>query len=217
MPFLPPGANPGAGPAQPQMQPTPQQIQAFQQQFHAEAARQGLSPQQLAEKLRQHAMAQQQQAQQSGKGQGQQSQPAGGGQGGGGGGGQVQTQQQQQVPLQPGPPKPEALAVAKFLRNQELKSRACILQEKRKDMFKGTLMLRLPSNCLGGGELANGLMVNSKTSHSCPPFAGLCQSPLQKSSSTRGPQPGHCRKRLQTPPTKHACYSRQQDRHNVCG
>ncbi len=39
--------------------------------------------------------------------------------------------------VQPGPPKPEALAVASFLRSQELKPRTCIFQEKRKDMFRG--------------------------------------------------------------------------------
>jgi translocation protein SEC62 len=39
--------------------------------------------------------------------------------------------------VQPGPPKPEALAVAGFLRAQQLKPRTCIFQEKRKDMFRG--------------------------------------------------------------------------------
>lgn len=42
----------------------------------------------------------------------------------------------QQVPIQPGPPKPEAIAVANFLRGQELKMRTCIFNQQRKDMFK---------------------------------------------------------------------------------
>ena len=71
---------------------------------------------------------------------------------------QAQQQQQQQgqgqgkPPGQPGPPgqqvqhvnlnqgveaKPEALAVAKFLRSQNLKCRTCIFDGQRKDMFKG--------------------------------------------------------------------------------
>ena len=72
---------------------------------------------------------------------------------------QQQAQQQQQQgqgqgkpPGQPGPPgqqvqhvnlnqgveaKPEALAVAKFLRSQNLKCRTCIFDGQRKDMFKG--------------------------------------------------------------------------------
>ena len=72
---------------------------------------------------------------------------------------QAQQQQQQQQgqgqskpPGQPGPPgqqvqhvnlnqgveaKPEALAVAKFLRSQNLKCRTCIFDGQRKDMFKG--------------------------------------------------------------------------------
>jgi translocation protein SEC62 len=49
-------------------------------------------------------------------------------------------QQMQQVPVNPSnPPDPKAIAVAKFLRSQNLKSRTCILDGQRKDMFKGTL------------------------------------------------------------------------------
>lgn len=46
-------------------------------------------------------------------------------------------QQQQQQPITPGPPNPAALAVANFLRSQDLKLRTCILDGQRKDMFKG--------------------------------------------------------------------------------
>jgi len=54
---------------------------------------------------------------------------------------QGQPQQGQQQPITPGPPKPEALAVAKFLKSQDLKLRTCILNGQRKDMFKGKLSL----------------------------------------------------------------------------
>jgi translocation protein SEC62 len=52
---------------------------------------------------------------------------------------QQQVQQQtHQVPVQPGQPAdPKALAVANFLRSQNLKPRTCILDGQRKDMFKG--------------------------------------------------------------------------------
>ncbi|MBE7181843.1 MAG: hypothetical protein INR71_11670, partial [Terriglobus roseus] len=56
----PPG--PGGMPA-PGQQPTPEQIQAMQQQIAAEAARQGLTIQQYVERLKQQAL-QQHQAQQ---------------------------------------------------------------------------------------------------------------------------------------------------------
>jgi translocation protein SEC62 len=50
----------------------------------------------------------------------------------------------QQVPVNPSnPPDPKAIAVAQFLRSQNLKSRTCILDGQRKDMFKGTFSLVL--------------------------------------------------------------------------
>lgn len=50
---------------------------------------------------------------------------------------QMQAQQQaQQQPIQPGPPKPEALAVANWLKGQDLKPRTVVHDEKRKDMFR---------------------------------------------------------------------------------
>ena len=56
--------------------------------------------------------------------------------------GQVQGQgqpTQQQVPVNPGgPPDPKAIAVATFLRSQDLKPRTCVLDGQRKDLFKGT-------------------------------------------------------------------------------
>ncbi|KAF2004587.1 translocation protein, partial [Amniculicola lignicola CBS 123094] len=106
----PPGApQPG--------QPTPEQIAMMQQQLTAEAAKRGISVQQYVEQLKAQAM-QQHQAQMRAQQQ------------------QQAAQQQQQQPITPGPPNPAALAVANFLKGQDLKPRTCILDEKRKDLFK---------------------------------------------------------------------------------
>jgi translocation protein SEC62 len=51
----------------------------------------------------------------------------------------------QPQPIVPGPPNPVAIALAKFLRSQDLKPRTCILDGNRKDMFKGILYSRLSS------------------------------------------------------------------------
>lgn len=152
-------------------QPTPEQMRQMQQQFFAEAAKKGMTPEQFQEHQRQQlaadaakqgltveqyvnqlkqralqehqmrqqqAMQQQARQQQQAQGQGQE-QP------------QVhQTQQQsqgQKIPVNPNaPPKPEALAVAKFLRSQDLKTRTSILDGQRKDMFKRRLRL---VTCIG--------------------------------------------------------------------
>lgn len=136
----PPGAHPpgGGGPfpplqLQPGQQPTPQQIQQMQQQIAAEAQRAGLSIPEYIARVKQQALQNHQRMQQMQQQQGQQpGQP-----------GrpmppppQAGAQPGQQVPIAPGPPKPEALAVAAFLRSQDLKLRTCIFQEKRKDMFR---------------------------------------------------------------------------------
>lgn len=137
-------------------QPSPQQIAAMQQQFAAEAAKRGMTPQEFAQKQREQLTAdaakqgltpeqyvqqlraraiqqhqQQMEAQRQGQGTPQQE-------------GQAAPQQQQpqqqthQVPVNPGAPAdPKAIAVAKFLRSQNLKPRTCILDGQRKDMFKG--------------------------------------------------------------------------------
>ncbi|KAI9934950.1 hypothetical protein ASPWEDRAFT_140160 [Aspergillus wentii DTO 134E9] len=136
-------------------QPSPQQLAAMQQQFAAEAARRGMTPEEFAKQQReqlnaeaakqgmtteqyvtqmrmramaaqkQHIEAQRQaQAQQSGQSPAQQPQPQ-------------QQQQMHQVPVNPSnPPDPKAIAVAQFLRSQNLKSRTCIMDGQRKDMFK---------------------------------------------------------------------------------
>lgn len=92
--------------------PTPEQIQQIQMQLTAEAQKLGISVQEYVQRMRQQAMAQQQ--------------------------AQLQAQQraQQQQPIQPGPPKPEAIAVANWLKSQDLKPRTVVHDEKRKDMFR---------------------------------------------------------------------------------
>ncbi|KAH0843625.1 hypothetical protein AYO21_05412 [Fonsecaea monophora] len=110
------------------------QFQAFQrQQIEAEAAKAGMTPQQFIQMkqeearqqfIRQQQAAQQQQQQQGGQPQGQPRGPPPG-------------QQTQHIPLNAKvEPKPEALALAKFLRAQDLKTRTCIFDGGRKDMFK---------------------------------------------------------------------------------
>lgn len=112
-------------PVQPGQQPTPEQIRHMQAQLATEAQKAGMTVPQYVEKLKAQAMqqhhAKMQQQQKNGQQQAQGPQGA---------------QPGQQVPIEPGPPKPEAIAVAKFLQSQNLKSRTCIFQEKRKDMFK---------------------------------------------------------------------------------
>lgn len=115
---------------------TPQQFQAWQrQQIEADAKKAGMTVEQYINNLKQQAIAnhqrQQQMAQQQVAAQ-QSGQP------------QVQGQTGQQVPITPGPPDPKSTAVAKWLRGQDLKSRTCILNGQRKDMFKGMPPPQLP-------------------------------------------------------------------------
>ncbi|KAH9844947.1 translocation protein sec62-like [Teratosphaeria destructans] len=141
---MPPGAGRGmpmsmplpGGPLRPGQQPSPEQIQAMQRQIAAEAQKAGLTVPQYIERIKAQAMQQQQLRMQQQQQQAQQGGPPPG---------QVPVvnpnspqaaQPGQQQPIQPGPPKPEALAVAKFLRGENLKMRTCIFQQQRKDMFK---------------------------------------------------------------------------------
>ncbi|KAE8130982.1 translocation protein Sec62-domain-containing protein [Aspergillus pseudotamarii] len=147
-------------------QPSPQQIAAMQQQFAAEAAKRGMTPEEFAKQQREqlnaeaakHGMSTEQyvqqlrmralaahqkqvEAQRQGQGSPQPGQPGQQGQ---------QDEQGQQAPQQPqpqqtthqvpvnpsNPPDPKAIAVAQFLRSQNLKPRTCIMDGQRKDMFK---------------------------------------------------------------------------------
>ncbi|EAU37991.1 conserved hypothetical protein [Aspergillus terreus NIH2624] len=141
--------------------PSPQQLAAMQQQFAAEAAKRGMTPEEFAKQQREqlnaeaakHGMTTEQyvaqlrmraiaahqkqveaqrqnqgspQPGQSGEASAQQPQP------------QARVQQTtHQVPVNPSnPPDPKAIAVANFLRSQNLKTRTCIMDGQRKDLFK---------------------------------------------------------------------------------
>ena len=132
-----------ASPPPPRGGPTPQQLQAMQAQLAAEAAKRGLSVEAYVNQLKAQAMRAAQQQQLQKQQQGSASSPAG----------QVEPHihthdhdhdhahhhhhQPQQVPINPGAPNPQAIALAGWLRSQDLKSRTCILNGQRKDMFKG--------------------------------------------------------------------------------
>ncbi|RMJ23579.1 translocation protein, Sec62 [Aspergillus sp. HF37] len=101
------------------------------EQLTADAAKQGMTPEQYIAQLRMRAMAANNQQRQGSPVQGQAAGP------------QQQQQQQHQVPVNAGgTPDPKAIAVAQFLRSQDLKSRTCILDGQRKDMFKVKRALR---------------------------------------------------------------------------
>jgi translocation protein SEC62 len=142
--------------------PNPQQMAAMQQQFAAEAAKRGMTPQQFAEKQREQLTAdaaklgltteqyvaqlrmramqahQQQQQQQQAQAQGQPAAEEQQQQAQSPAPQQHQHQTTQQVPVNPNnPPDPKAIAVANWLRSQNLKPRTCIMDGQRKDMFKG--------------------------------------------------------------------------------
>ncbi|KAL8996218.1 MAG: hypothetical protein Q9169_004240 [Polycauliona sp. 2 TL-2023] len=140
-----------SGPPPPGQQPSPQQMAAMQQQIAMEAQKRGMTPQQFQQwqrqqiendakkegmtfeqyvsKLKKQAYEQHMAQQQQQPGQ-QPSQP------------QAQGQASQQVPINPGAPDPKALALAKWLRGQDLKARTCILNGQRKDMFRVKRALR---------------------------------------------------------------------------
>ena len=101
---------------------TPEQLQAQQrQEIATEAAKHNVSPQQYVEMMRAKAMQEQLRAQQGQQGQQAQGKP-----------------QMQQISLTGGvEAKPEALALARFLRKEDLKTRTCILEGIRRDMFRG--------------------------------------------------------------------------------
>ncbi|KAL8651666.1 MAG: hypothetical protein Q9226_004604 [Calogaya cf. arnoldii] len=141
-----------SGPPPPGQQPSSQQMAAMQQQLAVEAQKRGMTPQQFQQwqrqqiendakkagmtfdqyvnKLKQQAY-EQHMAQQQQQAAQQPDQPQAQGQAG-----------QQTVPITPGAPDPKALALAKWLRGQDLKPRTCILSGQRKDMFRVKRALR---------------------------------------------------------------------------
>jgi translocation protein SEC62 len=100
----------------------------MRKQIEADAKKNNMTVPQFLAKLKEAQLAQQQ-AQQQGQQKGVQQPQA-----------QAPQQQQQQQPINPGPPNPAAIAVANFLKKQDLKMRTCILNGQRKDMFKGNLL-----------------------------------------------------------------------------
>lgn len=137
----PPG--PGGMPM-PGQRPTPEQIQQIQRKIAEDAQKAGMTVPQFIEHIKKQAQEKamamrmaQQQGQVQGGPQGQPRPPM-----------QAMARPQGQPPPgarpgQPGPPNPKALAVAKFLRGQDLKSRVSILNGERKEMFKGTVIAEL--------------------------------------------------------------------------
>jgi translocation protein SEC62 len=131
---------------------TPEEFAKKQrEQLAADAAKLGLSPEQYVTQLRMRAMqqAQQQQQQMQAQRQGQASPQPGAQQGQSPAPQPQQPQQpqQHQVPVNAGqPPDPKALAVANFLKSQNLKPRTCILDGQRKDMIKGKLAVRFETS-----------------------------------------------------------------------
>lgn len=166
-PPFPPGPGgpqiigPGGGPLQPGQRPTPEQIQAVQRKIAEDAQKAGMSVPEFLETLKKQAQEramhmrrmQAQQQQQGGMGAGMAEGPPGPN------GRPLQPGQQvrgpppgavMRQPITAGPPKPEALALAKFLKGQDLKPRTCILNGERKDMFKGEALF--PEPAFGGGR-----------------------------------------------------------------
>ncbi|KAI0171846.1 translocation protein [Hypoxylon sp. FL1284] len=143
---VPPGAIPiPMGPGG--QMPSPQQIAAMQQQLAAEAQKHGMTVPQFVEHIKAQRIAQLQQAQRMQQQQQQQQ----GGQGGSEGGpqgpqgprpGPPPGAQGQPQPIRPGPPNPVAIALANFLKGQQLKPRTCIINGERKDMFRVKRALR---------------------------------------------------------------------------
>ncbi|KAF3766779.1 translocation protein [Cryphonectria parasitica EP155] len=154
---------------QPGQQPTPEQIEQikkfqvearrnFEAQIAEQAAKEGVPVEQVMQRvqqqMQQRMMQQRMMAQQQAQQQGGQQPPQG--QQGPPGPGQPQGQGQPQgprpqggpqpgvaQPITPGPPNPVAIAMANFLRAQDLKLRTCILNGERKDMFRVKRALRV--------------------------------------------------------------------------
>ncbi|KAF6841531.1 Sec62 family protein translocation protein [Colletotrichum musicola] len=142
-----------------QPMPSPEQIAAMRRQIEADAQKAGMSVPDFLNHLRQQAFQQQQAARMAAQRQQQQAEGGEGGEGeehdhdhdhehhghnhgpGGHQHGPPQGQGQPQ-PIRPGPPNPVALALASFLRGQDLKPRTCILNGERKDMFRVKRALR---------------------------------------------------------------------------
>ena len=199
------------GPPAPGTQPNPEQMAAMQKQMALEASKRGMTPQQFQQWQRQQIEAdakkagltfdqyvnqlkqqafqnhQRQQQQQQQAQQQQAQQPP-------------QQQQGQQVPINPGAPDPKAVAIAKWLRSQDLKPRTCILNGQRKDMFRG----KTPppqNNSSSSPPPSKPPTPHSQTRHPRPPIPRLrprlLKAPLPPPPNN---DPRQRRGNLQTPP-----------------
>ncbi|CAJ0549553.1 hypothetical protein HG530_009899 [Fusarium avenaceum] len=134
-----PGPQPGPGQIpmpQPGQRPTPEQIQAMQRQLAIDAEKNGMTVPEFIEHIKR-------QAQEQMRMRAEQAQQQGGEAGHHGHDHPHPPQQGRSQPITPGPPNPKALALAKFLRGQDLKNRTVILNGERKDMFRVKRALRI--------------------------------------------------------------------------
>ncbi|SPJ70782.1 related to translocation protein sec62 [Fusarium torulosum] len=135
-----PGPQPGPGQIpmpQPGQRPTPEQIQAMQRQLAIDAEKNGMTVPEFIEHIKR-------QAQEQMRMRAEQAQQQGGEAGHSHGHDHPHPPQQgRSQPITPGPPNPKALALAKFLRGQDLKNRTVILNGERKDMFRVKRALRV--------------------------------------------------------------------------
>ncbi|TQV98780.1 hypothetical protein V2A60_007519 [Cordyceps javanica] len=137
-------AMPMPGPGQ---QPTPEQIAELQRRITEDAQKAGMTVPEFIEHIKRQRIQAMQQAQQQHQHQHGDGHDHGHShdhdQDGHGHSHPHQQQQGQQQAITPGPPNPKAIALAKFLRGQELKPRTVILNGERKDMFRVKRALRV--------------------------------------------------------------------------
>ncbi|OAA81476.1 translocation protein SEC62 [Akanthomyces lecanii RCEF 1005] len=145
----PPPAQQGGMPMPmpgPGQQPTPEQIAELQRRITEDAAKAGMTVPEFIEHIKRQRMQAMQQAQQQHQHQHGDGNDHGHShdhdQDGHGHAHPHQQQQGQPQPITPGPPNPKAIALAKFLRGQDMKPRTVILNGERKDMFRVKRALR---------------------------------------------------------------------------
>ncbi|KAF5627323.1 translocation sec62 [Fusarium tjaetaba] len=134
-----PGPQPGQIPMpQPGQRPTPEQIQAMQRQLAIDAEKNGMTVPEFIEHIKRQAQEQMRmRAQQQQQGHDHDHDHNGHSHDHG-----QPPQQGRAQPITPGPPNPKAIALASFLRGQDLKPRTVILNGERKDMFRVKRALR---------------------------------------------------------------------------
>ncbi|KAM3429820.1 hypothetical protein MY4824_008045 [Beauveria thailandica] len=146
----PPPQQPQGGMPMPGQQPTPEQIAELQRRITEDAQKAGMTVPEFIEHIKRQRL----QAMQQAQAQHQHQHGVDGhdhdhghshdhDQDGHGHSHPHQQQQGQPQAITPGPPNPKAIALAKFLRGQELKPRTVILNGERKDMFRVKRALRV--------------------------------------------------------------------------